>query len=170
MRDIRTPHTCICRHLSHSCVPLGLHSTCKIMYCTIHGVFPMGVPFVYTPFSSGSSGWVKGDKKPEIYAATFGGRLFFTGSGGGWHGPLDPPINYYLLCTGKWRLIRMLHWDPNHKPYSVDNTPKLRENQLWPAVMDCSRPYWVVFSKNSILLESATIDYSALKWLALVGA
>ena len=28
-------------------------------------------------YSSGSSGWVKGAEKHEIYAATFGGHLFY---------------------------------------------------------------------------------------------
>ena len=43
--------------------------------------------------SSGSSGWVRGAKKHEIYAAAFGGHffhdLFSQGRGGAW--PLGPP-------------------------------------------------------------------------------
>ena len=43
--------------------------------------------------SSGSSGWVRGAEKNEIYAAAFGGHLFndlFLQDQGG-HGPLGPP-------------------------------------------------------------------------------
>ena len=43
--------------------------------------------------SSGSSGWVRGAKKHEIYSATFGGHLFYdlflTGLGEAW--PLLAP-------------------------------------------------------------------------------
>ena len=41
-------------------------------------------------FSSGSSGWVRGTKKHEIYAAAFGGHLFYDLFLQG-HGPLGPP-------------------------------------------------------------------------------
>ena len=56
--------------------------------------------------SSGSSGRVRGGaEKHEIYAAAFGGHLFYDlfsqGQGGG-HGPLGPPwIRYCLRSTNQ---------------------------------------------------------------------
>ena len=51
--------------------------------------------------SSGSSGWVRGAKKHEIYAAAFGSHLFYNlfSQGRGRHGPLAPPRVYYCVVA-----------------------------------------------------------------------
>ena len=69
-------------------------------------------------YSSGSSDWVRGGaEKHEIYAATFGGHLFYDlflqGRGG--HGPLGPPGSATVLIH--WKFISWTSWNrPSSKP------------------------------------------------------
>ena len=61
--------------------------------------------------SSGSSGRVRGGaEKHEIYAAAFGGHLFYDlfSQGQGGHGPRPPWIRYCICRTKKYKILSFL--------------------------------------------------------------
>ena len=86
---------CVYRLTGHMSIHnLILHIT---FYLVLHFKSAISSLFdLLTDDSIGSSGWERGggDKKHEIYVATFGGHLFYDlflqGLGGG-HGPFAPP-------------------------------------------------------------------------------
>ena len=78
-----------------------------------------------------------------------------------------------LLPFVYWKMGTYQNVTPGSKPQTVQCWQHSKIERE-PALTSCygllATLLSCIFQKNSILLESATIDYSALKWLALVGA
>ena len=99
-------------------------------------------------YSSGSSGRVRGGgpSKHEIYAAAFGGHLFYDlfSQGQGGHGPLGPPgsatavtvnlfmycQNFHCICSSEdqlclWDLTQFYHYSVTYAQIIIPSQVKI---------------------------------------------
>ena len=101
---------------------------CALWCCLVHAKWCTAQPrgcsqwvfllYIYTPFSSGSSGWVRGARNMKYMRSPLAAiffRLIFTGPGG--HGPLDPPDQ--LLPFVYWKIGTYQNVTPGSKQQTV---------------------------------------------------